>query len=166
MNKKINRFKYYLEVVQQEKYLLNNQESLNEMNLDDVKTVLKKTASIALVSSMPFLPIAKNLYGQSSCTINSAGETISCNADKLKSQRSTNEILKDIRYGINIIKKDIKNPKFKDFVKDDIKFAEKGLQDLLDRVNQETTTDNKKEKIKEIEEEIKIVNNLKKEIKA
>ena len=88
---------------------------------------------------------------QNSCSIDS------CDADILKSQKTIDELLKDIRYGINIIKKDIKNPKFKDFVPDELKSVEKALQDIL---NRKDITNNQKIEIKK---EIITVNNLKKE---
>lgn len=138
---------------------IQKRQQLEEISFGDIKKGVTKLAG-ALAISMALLPMAQNLYGVDSCSIDSSGEVVFCNADKLKANRPVKTLLTTIKSAIETTKTNMNSdPSYKDFVKDELTLAIEGLVELSKR--KDATPEEKKD----IENELKKVIKLKKSIK-
>ena len=139
-------------------------QELDEMNWKDVKDFSNKVIAGTLLVSASFMPIAQSLYGNDSCSIDSSGEIVSCDASKLKSKISPTQILITIKSGINIIKENIDDSDYRQFAMGEIEAVIKGLNDLNKRPN---LTDKERLEIQnQLKEILEIQNQLKNKLKS
>lgn len=138
---------------------IKRKQELEEVSWKDVKDFGKKAIATTLLLSASFMPIAQSLYGNDSCSIDSSGEVVSCDASKLRSKIPATQILTTIKSGIDIIQKNIKDVDYKEFAKDEIEAVIKGLNELSSRPNLT------KEEKKEIQIQLKKINTIKKQFR-
>lgn len=116
---------------------IKRRQELEEVSWKDVKDFGKKAIATTLLLSASFMPIAQSLYGNDSCSIDSSGEVVSCDASKLQSKKSVKELLSVVKLGMNLIQKNINTPNYKyhEFTPDEIQAVKNRLNELLDRPN-------------------------------
>lgn len=112
-------------------------QELEEVSWKDVKDFGKKAIATTLLISSSFMPIAQSLYGNDSCSIDSSGEVVSCDASKIQNKKSVKEILSVVKLGMNLIQKNIDTPNYKyhEFTPDEIQAVKNRLNELLNRPN-------------------------------
>ena len=108
---------------------------LDEISWKDVKDFGKKAIAGTLLISASFMPIAQDLYGDDSCSIDSSGEVVSCDVSKLKSKKPVSELLSVVKVGMNLIQKNIDTPNYQyhEFTPDEIQAVKNRLNELLVR---------------------------------
>jgi len=131
---------------------------LDEMSWEEVKNFGKKAIASTLLISSSFMPIAQSLYGNDSCKIDSSGQVVSCDANKLRASKPVKILLGNIQAGIEQTKSNMDDPEFKKFVPGELNFIIQSLTDLSQR--KDATPEEKKD----IENELNNVINLKKSI--
>jgi len=130
-----------------------DKQQLEEVSWKNVKDFGKKTLASALLISTSFLPIAQSLYGNDSCSIDSSGEVVSCDASKLQSKRSVKSILSTVNLGMDLIKKNLSDSTYEyhEFTGDEIE----AVNIMLDKLEKRKLTPEEKTAISNVRKETK-----------